>query len=204
VERCVKPGPDTRIVRLADLGASVVVIGSGSRGAVMANQSGGGNLCEWLPLARGLARAGMRALLYDYVGGDSDDDLLATVRELRREGVHRVTLVGASVGGRLALHTAARAPEQVEAVATLSAERTGRSGYPTLDDARSLRVPALYLGTREDGYTTFGAETRTLYRVTRAAGKRLVLLPGAEHGTDLLKRRDAARVIRTITRFVHG
>ena len=97
------------------------------------------------------------------------------MRELRREGVRRVTLVGASVGGRLALHTAAEAPGQVEAVATLSAERAGRSGYPTTDDARHLRVPVLYLGTTGDGYTTFGAEARTLYRVTRAAGKQLLL-----------------------------
>ena len=73
----------------------------------------------------------------------------------------RVALVGASTGGRVVLHAAARAPRQVDAVVTLSAERTGRSGFPTVADARHLRSPALYVGTTEGGYTTFGAETRT-------------------------------------------
>jgi pimeloyl-ACP methyl ester carboxylesterase len=118
--------------------------------------------------------------------------------------VRRVTLVGASLGGRLALHTAAQAPGRSRPWPRCRPSAPEGRGYPTLDDARRLRVPALFLGTTGDGYTTFGAETRTLYRVTRAAGKQLVLLPGSEHGTDLLEGRDAARVIRTIARFARG
>jgi pimeloyl-ACP methyl ester carboxylesterase len=205
VESCIKPGRDVRIVQVPAIGAPVVVIGSGTSGAVMANQDAG-NLCEWLPLAHGLAAAGIRAVIFDYVGGPSDDDVLAIARQLRRQGVRRVALVGASTGGRVVLHAAARAPGQVDAVVTLSAERTGRSGYPTLADARHLRTPALYVGTTEDGYTTFGAETRTLFRATRAPRSRLLLVPGAEHGTDILKSSNARRVIRAVAAFVrtHG
>jgi pimeloyl-ACP methyl ester carboxylesterase len=182
VESCIKPGPDIRIVQVAAIGGPVVVIGSGTTGAVMANQDDG-NLCEWLPLAHRLARAGIRGVIFDYVGGASDDDVLAIGRRLRRQGVRRVAFVGASTGGRVVLHAAPRAPSQVDAVVTLSAERTGRAGYPTLADARHLRSPALYVGSTQDGYTTFAAETRTLFRATRAPGSRLLLVPGSAHGT---------------------
>jgi dienelactone hydrolase len=66
-----------------------------------------------------LARAGIRAVIFDYVGGPSDDDVLAIARQLRRHGVRRVAFVGASTGGRVVLHAAARAPSQVDAVVTL-------------------------------------------------------------------------------------
>lgn len=203
VESCVKPGAATHVVQVAALHGPIVTIGSGSTAAVMANQDGG-NLCEWLPLARGLARAGMRAAVFDYVGGASDDDVLTVARDLRRRGAHRVVLIGASTGGRVVLHAAADHPAQADGVVTLSAERTGRSGYPTLSDARRLHAPALYVGTKEDGYTTFAAETRQLYRATRAGGKQLLLLSGSEHGTDILAGTQAARVIAAITRFVQG
>ena len=201
VESCVKPGPTTHVVDVAALHGPVVTIGSGSTAVVMANQDGG-NLCEWLPLARGLARAGIRAAVFDYVGAASDDDVVAVARDLRRTGARRVALVGASTGGRVVLHAAATRPAEADAVITLSAERTGRSGYPTLSDARHLHTRALYVGTREDGYTTFAAETRQLYRATRASGKQLLLLSGSEHGTDILAGGQAARVISAVTRFV--
>ena len=201
VETCVKPSADTHIVKVAALGGPIVTIGSGTTAAVMANQDGG-TLCGWLPLARGLARAGMRAAVFDYVGAASDEDVLKVAQALRGMGARRVALVGASTGGRVVLHAAATHPGQVAAVVTLSAEKTGRSGYPTPSDARHLHAPALYVGTTNDGYTTFGAETRSLYRATRAGGKRLLLLSGSEHGTDILAGADAQRVIATITRFV--
>jgi Putative esterase len=203
IERCIKPGPTTHVVEVAALGGPVVTIGSGSTAAVMANQDGG-NLCEWLPLARGLAHAGVRAVVFDYVGAATDDQVLAIADALRREGARRVALVGASTGGRLVLHAAAERPRQFDSVVTLSAERSGRTGYPTLSDARRLRIRALYVGTAEDGYTTFAAETRSLYRATSARGKELLLLPGSAHGTDILESDAAPRVISRIATFIRG
>ena len=203
VEPCIKPGPATHVVEIAALGGPVVTIGSGTTAAVMANQDGG-TLCEWLPLARGLARAGMRAVVFDYVGAGTDDQVLAIAKALRRQGVKRVALVGASTGGRLVLHAAAERPRQFDSVVTLSAEQSGRTGYPTLSDARHLRTRALYVGTAEDGYTTFAAETRRLYRATSAPGKKLLVLPGSAHGTGILEGARAKRVIGTITAFIRG
>jgi pimeloyl-ACP methyl ester carboxylesterase len=203
VESCVKPSADTHITKVAALGGPIVTIGSGTTVAVMANQDGG-TLCGWLPLARGLAHAGIQAAVFDYVGAASDEDVLKVAQAVRSTGARHVVLVGASTGGRVVLHAAALHPGKVAAVVTLSAEKTGRSGYPTPTDARDLRAPALYVGTTNDGYTTFGAETRSLYRATRAPGKRLLLISGSEHGTDILAGRDAQRVIATITRFVQN
>ena len=181
----------------------MVTIGSGSTAAIMANQDGG-NLCAWLPLARGLARKGIRAVVFDYVGSATDDQILAIAAALRRDGVRRVALVGASTGGRLVLHAAARRPSDIDSVVTLSAEQTGRTGYPTLSDARHLPMRAFYVGTAEDGYTTFAAETRTLYRATSAHGTKLLLLPGSAHGTDILESDHARRAIGRIASFIRG
>jgi hypothetical protein len=93
-------------------------------------------------------------------------------------------------------------PITVATALVLLAAGCGTKGFPTLADARHLRSPALYVGTTEDGYTTFGAETRTLFRATRARGSRLLLVPGSEHGTGILKSPNAQRVIRAVATFV--
>jgi hypothetical protein len=63
-------------------------------------------------------------------------------------------------------------------------------------------VPSLYIGSREDGYTAFGRETREFHRVTPARVNRMLLVPGGDHGVDLLSDASGPRVRAAIVDFL--
>ena len=80
-----------------------MVLGHGDSGLVFGHQLGA-DLCEWPETARAYARLGYRTLVLDFHDRDQvDDDVVAAVAELRRRGVARVVLVGASMGGTAVL-----------------------------------------------------------------------------------------------------
>jgi hypothetical protein len=204
LDGCARPGPDLRLTRFPSAGERVpaALIGRGSTGAVFANQSGG-TLCDWLPFAR-LAAHGVRSLLFDYSGADYVDVTRVAIRALRAAGAHRVVLVGGSLGGQVAVRVAARPPPGLTAGATLSAERIGRSLGDVLPYARRVHIGSLYVGSTGDGYTTFGADTRALYRATPATGKRIVLVGGDAHGVDLLSGAHGKRIGRLVLGFIRS
>jgi hypothetical protein len=65
-------------------------------------------------------------------------------------------------------------------------------------------VPSLYIGSRQDGYTTFGRETRDFHRVTPARVNPILLVPGGDHGVALLSDANGARVRAAITAFLNA
>jgi dienelactone hydrolase len=97
-----------------------------------------------------------------------------------------VPIVGASIGGRAVVQAAARDRGAIVAAVSLSAERSVGALPEILPDARRVRVPSLSLGSREDGYTTFGRDTRQFHGVTPAKVSQMLLVPGDDHGIDLL------------------
>lgn len=167
--------------------------GRGPRGVVFAHESDG-TLCNWVRYAGELARRGVRVLVVDHRGhGSSADappdralnwdlDIAAAVRSLRRDGVSRVALAGASAGGTAALVAASR-PRGADAVASLS----GPAEYGPLDAARAvplLRVPAMFLvGAADAGFVP---DARRLAGLTRAPHRLLVVPDDGWHGTSLL------------------
>jgi hypothetical protein len=90
----------------------------------------------------------------------------------------------------------------VGAAVSLSAERSVGNLPEILADARRVRVPSLYIGSHEDGYTTFGRETREFHRVTPARVNRMLLVAGGDHGVDLLSDRYGPRVRAAIIAFL--
>jgi pimeloyl-ACP methyl ester carboxylesterase len=202
---CARSGPNLRLTSFPAPAERVpaAVVGRGPTGAVFANQSGG-SVCDWLPFARRLAVQGVRSLLFDYSGADYVDETRAAVGALRAAGGRRVVLVGASLGGQAAIRVAARPPAGLAAVATLSAERIGRSLGDVLPYARRVQIPSLYVGSTDDGYTTFGVDTRALYRATPAHRKRIVVVRGDAHGVDLLSGMDGARIGRLLSGFIRN
>ena len=174
LESCV--GRGARVVH------GVTVVGAGSRGVVLSNQSDE-NLCSWAPFARTLARAGFHIALYDYGNTSPDAEAVAAAAVLRGLGVTKIALVGASEGAKASILGAARA--RAAAVVSLSAERY-LGGIDVVPAARRLTAPVLYLYAKSDPYS--GSDTPTLYRATKERAKTLVALSGSAHGTALLPR----------------
>ena len=204
---CLRPGPDVHVVKVPAPGEQlpVVELGSGgTTGVVFANQSAS-LACGWLPYARNVARSGVRSVVFDYGTASREGEVLAIAHWLHERGVHRVVVVGASIGGRAVVTAAARArPGEVAAVVSLSGERILGAQRDLIVDARRLKVPALWVSSLNDGYTNFGIETRQLYRAAKGHARpdQLLVVGGDDHGIDLLTGPHAKQVVPTVTRFI--
>ena len=177
------------------------MLGHGRVGFVLANDSGN-DPCTWLPFAESLADRGDRVAVFRYASVGNPRELRATAMALRAAGAESVVAVGASVGGRAVVELAAERSPGVDAVVSLSGEREIGPSYPDiLPDARRVELPILYAGSRRDGYTLFGKETVQLHEATPAQLNRLLLVPGAAHGVDLLSGREGERMREAILSF---
>ena len=168
---------------------------SGGAGVVLAHMYPA-DQTSWYDYARRLADEGYVALAFDFRGyGESggnkqidqiDRDVAAALDEIRAQGVTRVVLVGASMGGTAALMVAARQP--VQGVITLSApvEFEGLSAKVAVT---KVMAPKLFIGAEDDAG---GPAARALAGVAPEP-KDVAVFPGSDHGTDLLRgaQRDA-------------
>jgi pimeloyl-ACP methyl ester carboxylesterase len=174
------------------------VIGSGPVGAVLIHEYPLDH-CGWWPYAGYLARRGVRVLLFDLRcfgrsacpggRGHPTSDVAAAVAELRRRGARHVALVGASMGGAIAVVAAARL--HPAAVVDLSGERDTTGLTPGIDAnagaaARGVTAPSLFAVARGDRYVPL-RDMRAVARRVRSPTPRLIVLPPtAGHGWDLL------------------
>ncbi|TML16579.1 MAG: alpha/beta hydrolase [Actinobacteria bacterium] len=169
-----------------------VVYGGGERGIVLANQSDS-DRTAWAPFGRLLAKRGYHVLAFDYGFDSPQSDIAAAARALRRLGARRELLIGASKGAKAAVIAAAGVPDNVVGVVSLSAERWIGS-EDVLPWARRLRLPALFVTARDDPWSK--DDTPLLERATsRAASRRLLVLPGDAHGIDLTSNPRGRRAV---------
>jgi pimeloyl-ACP methyl ester carboxylesterase len=208
-DRCGPPGDRATLLRFPSTDGVQLdgaMVGSGPAGVVLVHEYPA-DLCGFWPFAVYLSHQGMRALDLDVrcfgrstcpegdAKGHVADDVVAAVAELRRHGVRRVALVGASMGGAAVLVAGARVRPPVGAVVSLSGESDPSSlvGLPvhSLDAGAAvarLTSPTMYVVATGDRYASV-EETRAMYRATRATDKRLEILSGASgglHGWALL------------------
>lgn len=198
-------GPDQPALTLrfpARDGVSLVgaIVGQGPVGVVLLHEYPG-PMCGWWPYAVYLANHGVQALLFDFrcaglsscpTHGRADPvaDAAGAMRVLRSRGARSIALVGASLGGVVAL--IAGGLLNPAAIVDLSGERdlTGLLPGPRLNSyaaAARLRVPALFAVARDDRFVSV-ADMRAIYDHARSRVKRLVVLPtGSEHGWDMLQ-----------------
>lgn len=182
---------------------SAATLGTGPA-VVFANDSGN-NACGWIALAQRIAADGHRVVVFEY----SDTSAAAEGRAVRetlqvaaaaREG-QPFALVGASLGGRVAIEAAARRPSGLAAIVSLSGERTIDDYRDILPDARRVRAPALYIGAREDTLTDGGRQQRELHEAMRGRPNELLQRPGAAHGVELIDSAvPADRLVAFVTR----
>jgi pimeloyl-ACP methyl ester carboxylesterase len=154
---------------------------------------------SWFDEAGVLAEMGYRVLTFNFRGycpggdgGCSDGrkdvnatpiDLTAAVGFLRDEGVQRVGLVGASMGGTASLIVASQLGRDVAAVVTLSAPQVIEgigAGPEVLADVSAAKLFIAGLGD-----TTAATSAQAFYEQSLQP-KRYEILPTDDHGTDLL------------------
>jgi pimeloyl-ACP methyl ester carboxylesterase len=185
------------VVRFASRsGATIsgVLLGKGKVGIVLVHQSPG-DVCDWMFYARVLAAKGFVVLPIDLNGfGAStvaptsptdtywDRDVAAAAGLLRRHGVRRVALVGASLGGTVVVAAASEIRPAVSAVIDVSGP-TESSGVDALAAAPRLSMPAFYVVAEDDAFIT---GVRKTYRATPRRLRRLLVVHGAGHGVGLL------------------
>jgi pimeloyl-ACP methyl ester carboxylesterase len=171
---------------------------------------------SWYPFAERLARDGYRVLTFDFrgycPGGDggcsegakqidaADVDLQAAVDRLRQEGVDRIGIAGASMGGTAALRVAATDPRGIPAVVTLSAPQSieGLSAGP--DVLADIAGAKLYIaGLGDPSGAAQSADTLT---AQSAQPVREEIVTTDAHGTNLLTSQQGEHVAELIEAFL--
>jgi pimeloyl-ACP methyl ester carboxylesterase len=121
---------------------------------------------------------------------------------LRDRGSEKIFLMGASMGGTAALTAAAELRPSVAGIADLSGELEP-SGLNAVEAAKRLRVPVLFVNSKQDEYLSDVLEA---YRAASPALRKLVLVAGGSHGVNLLDRGrtpEANRIRATIVAFMN-
>jgi alpha-beta hydrolase superfamily lysophospholipase len=170
----------------------------GARTAVVLAHMSAGDLCQWVPYARGLARQGFFVFPFDFRGhgfsegrenhGRSAADVAAAVRAVRKLGARKVIVVGASLGAIAALVAAPNLRPAVDGIVSVSAPATIAGQLNALPTVPRIRVPTLYLAAKQDQSSPydFAADAQTLFDATGTDAKRLEVLPGSLHGVFLV------------------
>jgi predicted alpha/beta hydrolase len=198
----VGPEPGTIQVTTSDgVHLYAAVFGSGTTGIVMANDVPH-DICEEVPEAQLLAAKGFRVAVFDYRDrgasgpaganpGRLDLDVAAVAQELRGLGSSCLVLAGSYGGVAASILAALERPRPAALIGFSPAVLRGQyiqgpfGPEGALQVAPRLRVPALYVTERSDGFLPVG-EVRRLLRVTGSADKRLIVTPPTLAGWSLL------------------
>jgi uncharacterized protein len=170
---------------------------------------------SWYPFADRLAGEGYRVLTFDFrgycPGGDDGcsegekrvpdmwQDVLGAMQTLRDEGVSRIALIGASMGGTASLLAASKEGEDVDAIVTLSAP-TSFEGLEAGPDAVSQVTGAkLFIAGHAD---VAAADAVDVLYGQALQPKRPVILTTDDHGTDILEGNQSGIATTEILRWL--
>lgn len=170
----------------------------GSAGVVLAHMFPS-NQSAWFDFADRLGERGYRVLTFNFRGycpggeaGCSEgekgipaiwQDVAGAVEALRREGVSRVALVGASMGGTASLIVASHEGNDVEAVVTLSAPASFEGLAAGPDVLAQVSAAKLFIAGHED---IVAVQAVDAFYAESIQPKRPVILTTDDHGTDIL------------------
>jgi len=204
------PGPGggaTKVSFYTEDGVSLsgYIFGSGDVGIILSHMRLG-DQANWWPFARVLKGKGYQVLAYDFRGyrdsegdvdvGSIDIDLEAALAFLRDEGVSKVFLIGASMGGTASLKVASR--EDVAGVVTISAP-PAIEGLNAVEDVPRILIPKLLIAAKDD---LFHARSVNLFDQIASNPKEIHVLDGNNHGTAMLSGESGARTQGLIVDFL--
>lgn len=149
-----------------------------------------------MPVARWLRDSHYAAVLVD-LAGDWTGVLAATVQAMRDRGSRSVQLLGASMGGNVAMVVASQVNPPVSSVVSLGGERRLGPEYDADAALARSHVPLFVITSENDGYL-LGSEARVLVGESAASDKKLLVLPGSLHGFAMLDGADGSSVKREI------
>ena len=193
--------------------------GEGSVGVVLSHMGRGGDTqLDWSGLARDLSSRGYAVLTYDRRGvcpggtggcshgsddyADSWRDVVGAARYLAGRGIRRTVIAGASIGAMASLHAVARGHVHPAGIIEFGGINHA-SGYDfSRADIRHIAAPKLFLSSRRDIYG--GGEAAREWFRWASPPRWLELVPGTQHGTDLLRADNPLRdrVQRIIVSFI--
>ena len=172
---------------------TAATVGSGDQVMILLHQTSPSGYCGWVPYADWAAEQGVRAVLVDLCGWGSavcSDDLTADpeaqvrlmVDWAREQGATRVAVVGASMGGAIALGVADEAG--ADAVVDLSGPETWQNVPGAEEAAAGTEIPLLVVTAPGDT----GVDHDLLQRAVEASPaspKRFISAPDG-HGWSML------------------
>lgn len=179
--------------------------GKGKTGLILAHMYPA-DQTSWFEFAKELADKGYTVLSFNFRGyGDSegtkeiakiDLDEAAAIKFMKRRGIERPFLIGASMGGTVSLKLAAQS--DVAGVVSLSGP-VEFQGLSVLKDISKVKSPKLFLAADDDPAGAADS-ARWLYN-NSPEPKEIKLFPGQEHGTYLLTG-ESGEVKRAILNFL--
>lgn len=165
---------------------------------------------SWFDFADRLGGLGYRALTFDFrgycpggVAGCSEgsktisaiwQDVQGAVDFMKGQGIRRIGLVGASMGGTASLVVASLGEGAIDAVVTLSAPASieGLGAGPEV--VQGVVAAKLFLAGNGDAPA---AQDAQVFYDEGAAPKRVEILTTGDHGTDLLEG-NQAEIVRSL------
>lgn len=181
------------------------LFGKGEVGVVLAHMYPT-DQTSWHGFARTLADKGYRALTFDFRGyGESggkkdisqiDKDVEAALAVINKQGVKKVFLVGASMGGTASLKVASR--EKVAGVVSISGPTEFR-GLSIKAELSQIKAPKLFIVSRDEHPNAESSEEQ--YNKTPEP-KEIKLLSGSAHGTFIFDTPQKEELEKAILEFL--
>ncbi|MBN1428619.1 MAG: alpha/beta hydrolase [Anaerolineae bacterium] len=184
-----------------------ILYGQGDVGVILAPSYPNGAE-GWAPFAEEIAAQGYRVLTFDFRGqgqskgersfADAPADLDAAIAVVRENVAERVVLIGAGLGGMASIRAASQ-NEGVLGLVVISSPRMIEDFEISDQDLSGLKVPSLWLGTRNDMLHNI----EDMYEAAGRADKQFWIYEGSSlHGTYILEGADAPDLKQRLLEFI--
>lgn len=208
----MKPHPFT--LRVAGAKLPAAAIGAGRTVAVLLHQTDGDGACGWFPIAGMMASQHVRVIAFDLCGYGAAEcptkapapaqQVRAAVSWARSHGARRVTVVGASMGGSVALGTAGSV--RPDAVVDLSGPMEWDGVVGSARAAHALRIPLLAAASADDPDSDPAALRKAV--LSSPGTHRFVPAPYG-HGIEMLTSYQNSKevpttLLHTVIRWIKG